>query len=97
MKCEPTLTSSYRPSAFQLDPTLTSKEAIILRALAAGRTDKRVCNEFHMERATFLCMTRGMREKIRTADNYSLIEWAKRHIKRLDQRIDRPERYARAA
>jgi hypothetical protein len=42
-------------------------------------------------------MTGGMREKFGTADNYSLIEWAKRHIKGVDQRIDRPERYARAA
>jgi hypothetical protein len=63
MNCEPTLTSIYRPSAFRLDPTLASEEAIILRALAAGRTDKQVCNEFRVDRATFL---RGKRSGRRT-------------------------------
>jgi DNA-binding NarL/FixJ family response regulator len=48
MKYEPTQTSTYRTSVFRLDPTLTSKEANILRALAAGRTNKQVCNEFHV-------------------------------------------------
>ena len=48
-----------------------------------------------MDPATFLRMMRDMREKIGTADNVSLIDWAKRQIKGVDQRIDRPERYAR--
>jgi hypothetical protein len=38
-----------------------------------------------------------MREKIGTADNLSLIEWAARQIKGVDQRIVGPERYARIA
>jgi hypothetical protein len=42
-------------------------------------------------------MTGGMRETIGTADNYSLIGWAKQHINGVDQRIDRQESYARAA
>jgi hypothetical protein len=48
-----------------------------------------------MDPTTFLRMMRDMREKIGAADNISLIEWAKRQIKGVDQRIDRPERYAR--
>ena len=38
MKHKPKLISINRTSAFRLDPTLTSEESIVLRALAAGRT-----------------------------------------------------------
>jgi DNA-binding NarL/FixJ family response regulator len=76
---------------------LTGEEAIVLRALAGGQTDRQVCRELRMEPTTFLRMMREMREKIGTADNLSLIEWAKRQIKGVDQRIDKPERYARPA
>ena len=47
-----------------------------------------------MSPVTFLRMMRGMRGKIGTTDNVSLIEWANRHVKGVDQRIDRPERSA---
>ena len=97
MKHEPNLISIHYTSAFQLDPTLTGEEAIVLRALAAGQTDRQVCNVLRMDPTTFLRMMRDMREKIGTADNVSLIEWAKRHLKGVDQRIDRPERYSRLA
>ena len=76
---------------------MTGEEAIVLRALAGGQTDRQVCRELRMEPTTFLRMMRDMREKIGTADNVSLIEWAKRQIKGVDQRIDKPERYARPA
>jgi DNA-binding CsgD family transcriptional regulator len=97
MKREPNLISIHRTSALWLDPTLTSEEAIILWALAAGQSDRQVCDDLRMDPTTFLRMMGDMREKIGTADNVSLIEWANRHIKGIDQRIDRPERSARPA
>jgi DNA-binding CsgD family transcriptional regulator len=97
MKQEPKLISIHRTSVFQLDPTLTTEEGIVLRALAAGQTDRQVCHQLRMDLATFLRLMRDMREKIGGADNVSLIEWAKRQIKGIDQRIDKPERYARPA
>jgi hypothetical protein len=97
MKQEPNLISIHRTLALRLDPTLTGEEAIILRALAAGQTDRQVCKELRMDPTRFLCMMRDMRGKIGMADNVSLIVWAKRQIKGVDQRIDRPERYARPA
>jgi DNA-binding CsgD family transcriptional regulator len=97
MKQEPNLISIHRTSAFRLDPTLNGEEAIVLRALAAGQTDRQVCKELRMDPTRFLCMMRDMRGKIGMADNVSLIVWAKRQIKGVDQRIDRPERYARPA
>ncbi len=97
MKHKPNLISICDISAFRLDPTLTSEESIVLRALAAGKIDRQVCNDLRMDPTTFLRMMRDMREKIGTADNVSLIEWAKRQIKGVDQRIDKPERCARLA
>ena len=97
MKYKPKLISINRTSGFQLDPTFTSKESIVLRALAARRTARQVCNELRMDPATFLRIMRDMREKIGTVDSGSLIEWAKRQVKGIDQRIDKPERYARPA
>jgi DNA-binding CsgD family transcriptional regulator len=97
MKHKPNLICICHISAFRLDPSLTGEEAIVLRALAGGQTDRQVCRELRMEPTTFLRMMRDMREKIGTADNVSLIEWAKRQIKGVDQRIDKPERYARPA
>jgi DNA-binding CsgD family transcriptional regulator len=86
-----------RGSGFQLDPALTSEESIILRALAAGRTDRQVCNDLRMDPTIFLSKMREMRQKIGTSDNASLIDWAKGQLKDGDQRIDKPEGYGRLA
>lgn len=97
MKHEQNLISISRGPGFRLDPTLTSEESIILRALAGGRTDRQVCNDLRMEPTIFLRMMRDMRQKIGTTDDVSLIAWAKRQINGGDQRIDKPERYGRPA
>jgi DNA-binding NarL/FixJ family response regulator len=97
MKHKVNVISIQRGSAFLLDPTLTSQESIVLRALAAGRIDRQVCNDLRLEPTTFLIMMREMREKIGAADNVSLIEWAKQRMKGIDQRINKPDGYARPA
>jgi DNA-binding CsgD family transcriptional regulator len=97
MKHEPDLINIHRVSVFRPDPALTGEEAIVLRALAGGRTDRQVRKELRMSADAFFRMMRDMREKTDTVDNISLIAWAKRQIKSADQRIDRPERYARLA
>jgi DNA-binding CsgD family transcriptional regulator len=97
MKPEANLVNVRCTSVFQLDPALTGEEAIVLRALAAGRTDRQVRKELRMSPGAFFRTMRDMREKTGTLDNISLIVWAKRQIKGADQRIDRPERYARPA
>jgi DNA-binding NarL/FixJ family response regulator len=97
LKRPPTVISIQRTPTFLLDPSLSSEEAIVLRALAAGQTDRQVCNVLHMDPTTFLRMMRDMREKIGKTDNVSLIEWAKEHIEGVDERIDKPGKYARLA
>jgi DNA-binding CsgD family transcriptional regulator len=69
VKHEPNLMSIQRTSTFRLDPSLTGQEAIVLRALAAGESDRQVCRELHTDPATFLRMMRDMREKIGMANN----------------------------
>jgi DNA-binding NarL/FixJ family response regulator len=91
------LISINRNSGFQLDPTLTSEESLILRALASGKTDRQVCSNLRMDPTEFLRMMREMRAKIGVKYNVTLIEWAKQQIKSGDQRIDKPDRYGRLA
>ena len=95
MKHELNLIAIHRTFDFRLDPTLTGEEAIVLRALAAGQTDRQVCKALKIGSTAFLRLMRAMRTKIGATDDISLIAWAKLRIKDADQRIDRPERYAR--
>ena len=88
MKREPNVISIRRASAFQLDAILTGEEAIVLRALAGGLTDRQVCSQLRMHPDVYLRMMREMREKIGKSDNVSLIAWAKERIQGVDQRID---------
>jgi DNA-binding CsgD family transcriptional regulator len=88
MKHEAKVISIQRVSSFRLDPILTGEEAIVLRALASGNTDRQVCSLLRINPDTYLRMMRDMREKIGTSDNVSLIAWAKERIHGGDQRID---------
>lgn len=97
MKRESNLVDIRCTSVFRLDPALTGEEAIVLRALAAGRTETQVRKELRISAGAFFRKMRDMREKTGTVDNISLIVWAKLQIKGADQRIDGPERYARLA
>ena len=97
MKHEPKIISIQRASTFRLDPTLTGEEAIVLRALAGGHTDRQVCNQLRMHPDTYLRMMRDLREKIGKSDNVSLIEWAKDRIQGVDQRIERAKERTRLA
>jgi DNA-binding NarL/FixJ family response regulator len=97
MKPQSKVISIHRACALRLDPTLTGEEAIVLRALAAGKTDRQVCNQLRMDPDTYLRRMRDMREKIGKSDNVSLIEWAKERINGVDQRIDRANGQTRLA
>ena len=88
MKHEPKVISIQHAAAFRLDAILTGEEAIVLRALAGGLTDRQVCHELRMNPNTFLSMMRDMRDKLHMADNVSLIDWAMERIKGVDRRID---------
>ncbi len=97
MKHEQKVISIPRITAFQVDPTLTSIEAMVLRSMVAGKTDKQVCSELRMSPGWFLQMMRDLREKTGTANNFSLLAWARRQMHCGDQRIGEQERNARSA
>jgi DNA-binding NarL/FixJ family response regulator len=97
MKHQPKVISIHRISALRLDPTLTGEETIVLRALATGKTDLQVCSQLRMHPNTYLRRMRDMREKIGKSDDVSLIEWAKEHIKGVDQRINQANGHTRLA
>jgi DNA-binding CsgD family transcriptional regulator len=97
MKRESKVISIQRASSFRLDPILTGEEAIVLRALASGQTDRQVCCELRMNPDAYLRMMRDMREKIGTSDNVSLVTWAKERIQGVDQRIDTAKGHSRLA
>ena len=86
-----------RTPGFRLDPTLTSEEAVVLRSLAAGKTDRQVCDDLGMAPETFLRMMRDVREKTSTTGSLSLREWAREQMKGVDQRIDKQGRFGRRA
>lgn len=88
MKREAKVICIQRASSFRLDPILTGEEAIVLRALASGNSDRQVCSLLRINPDTYLRMMRDMREKIGVSDNVSLIAWAKQRIQGVDQRID---------
>jgi DNA-binding CsgD family transcriptional regulator len=64
MKHESKVISIQRVFSLRLDPVLTGEEAIVLRALAGGLTDRQLCNQLRMSPDTYLRMMRDMREKI---------------------------------
>jgi DNA-binding CsgD family transcriptional regulator len=97
MKHQPKVISNSPISGFRLDPTFTSEEAIILRALVGGKTDKQVCDLLRMSSNLFLRLMRDLREKTSSTNSLSLLAWARRRMKSGDQRVDRQERYARPA
>ncbi|MGB7022384.1 MAG: hypothetical protein WBD73_01165 [Candidatus Acidiferrales bacterium] len=85
-----------RIRGFRPDPTLTSEEAIVLRALVNGKNNEQICSALHMVLLSFLEIMRDLREKTGAASDVSLLLWAQRHLKNGDQRVDRQERdYAR--
>jgi DNA-binding CsgD family transcriptional regulator len=97
MEQEPKVISINRGRGLRLDPTLTSEEAIILRALAAGKLDRQVCKDLGMAAETFLRMMRDIREKTSTTSDLSLREWAQQQINSNDRRIDKRESVGRPA
>jgi DNA-binding NarL/FixJ family response regulator len=95
MKLQPKVISISCIPGFRLDPTFTSEEAVILRALVAGKSEKQIRTSLHMPTNSFFRVIRDLWEKTGTTSNVSLVVWAQRRMKNCDQRLDRRERYER--
>jgi DNA-binding NarL/FixJ family response regulator len=77
------------------DPTFTTEEAIIMRGLVAGQTDKEIRNNLRLPANSFHRLMRDLREKTGTNTNLSLTIWAQRRMKNCDQRVNTRDRYER--
>jgi DNA-binding NarL/FixJ family response regulator len=93
MKLQPKVFSANGATTVPVDPTFTSEEAIVLRALVAGKTDKQICTDLRMPLNLFVRLIRDLREKTGTASNLSLVVWAQRRMKNCDKRLNTRDRY----
>jgi DNA-binding NarL/FixJ family response regulator len=78
-------------------PSFTIEEAIVLRALTGGKTDKQVCTELRMPSSSFHRLLRDLCEKAGVADHLSLLVWALRQMKSGESRTGRRDGYPRVA
>ena len=78
-------------------PSFTIEEAIVLRALAGGKTDKQACTELRMPSSSFHRLLRDLCEKAGVADHLSLLVWALRQKKSGGRRTGHRDGYPRVA
>ena len=76
-------------------PEFTVEEAIVLRALAGGKSDKQVCTELRMTSGSFHRLLRDLLEKTGATDHLSLLVWALRQMKSGESRTRHRDSYAR--
>jgi DNA-binding CsgD family transcriptional regulator len=95
MKFPPRIFGANGTAVLRVDPTFTTEETIVLRALVAGKTDKQVCSDLRMPLNLYRRLIRDLREKTGTVSNVSLVVWAQRRMKSGDQRLNRRDRYER--
>jgi DNA-binding NarL/FixJ family response regulator len=74
-------TSVARP-----DPMLNLEESIVLRAFAAGKSDKQICQELRMVPAAVFEVIRDLEEKTGTRDRAALLVWVLRRKQSIDSR-----------
>jgi DNA-binding NarL/FixJ family response regulator len=65
-------------SAPGLHPTFTVEESIVMRAFAAGKSDKQVRIELRIPLQLFHRLLRNLMEKTQTSDGIGLHVWALR-------------------
>lgn len=58
--------------------TFTVEESIVMRAFAAGKSQRQVCSEFHIPLQSFHRLLRNLMEKTGTCDRIGLLVWALR-------------------
>lgn len=91
----PATTGPGDPAA-GLPPTFTSEESIVMRAFAAGKTDKQVSAELHIPLPSFQRLLRNLMEKTGTSDLTGIHVWALRQKQSADSRqADRDYKWKR--
>lgn len=89
--------NKVQPSVRRADPSFTAEEAILLRALVGGKTDKQICSELRIPLGLFHRLLRDLCEKARVADRLSLIVWALQRMEIGERRTCPRDGYLRPA
>jgi hypothetical protein len=71
----PLITSEPHDSAL-LPPASTVEGSIVMRAFAAGKSDKHVCSDLYVPAQLFYRLRRNLMEKTGTRDPVGLYVWA---------------------
>jgi DNA-binding NarL/FixJ family response regulator len=79
-------TNTGQNSTARPEPTLNLEESIVLRAFAAGKSDKQICQELRMVPAAVFEVMRDLEEKTGTRDRAALLVWALRRTQSVDSR-----------
>jgi DNA-binding NarL/FixJ family response regulator len=79
----PGQTPAVRPN-----PTFNLEESIVLRAFAAGKSDKEICQEFRMVPMAVYEVMRDLEQKTGTRDRAGLLVWVLRQRQDIDSRKD---------
>ena len=79
-------TNGLRDSAPGLHPTFTVEESIVMRAFAAGKSDKQVSVELRIPLPSFHRLLRNLMEKTGARDWTGIHVWALRQRQRADSR-----------
>ncbi|HEV2616435.1 MAG TPA: hypothetical protein VGU63_07485 [Candidatus Acidoferrales bacterium] len=82
------LTNKVRTPLRPQNPSLTTEEAIILRALAGGKTDKQICAELRLPSGVFYRLLRDLHQKTGMTDRLSLLVWALRRMESAERRTE---------
>jgi DNA-binding CsgD family transcriptional regulator len=89
--------NKVQPSVRREPPSLTAEEAIVLRALVGGKTDKQICGELRIPLGLFYRLLRDLHEKAGVTDRLSLIVWALKRMEIGERRARPRDGYFRSA
>jgi DNA-binding CsgD family transcriptional regulator len=89
--------NKVQPLVRRADPAFTAEEAIVLRALVGGKTDKQICGELRIPLGLFYRLLRDLHEKAGVTDRLSLIVWALKRMEIGERRASPRDGYLRPA
>jgi len=67
-------------------PRLNVEESAVVRAFAAGKTDKQICSELRIPLQSFYRLLRDLKEKTGASDRVGLLVWSLRQGPARDKR-----------
>lgn len=89
--------NKVQPQVRRADPSFTAEEAIVLRALVGGKTNKQIRSELRIPLGLFHRLLRDMHKRAGVTDRLSLIVWALQRMEIGERRASSRDGYLRPA